>query len=113
MRKNDKTNRKRFDDMLNNESAINKIVLKNRRQVNMFLEFNNKFTKYFVPSVFPIYIFHQSIIVIIGFVVVSNTSEPVMQYFIIMIASFILTIMIYEMFRRLAITRLLFGIKKG
>jgi glucans biosynthesis protein C len=78
-----------------------------------FLEFNNKFTKYFVPSVFPIYIFHQSIIVIIGFVVVSNISEPVMQYFIIMAASFILTIMIYEMFRRLAITRLLFGIKKG
>jgi len=33
----DKTNRKRFYDMLNNESAVNKIVLKNRRQVNKFL----------------------------------------------------------------------------
>lgn len=78
-----------------------------------FLEFNNKFTKYFAPSVFPIYIFHQSIIVIIGFMAVRSISEPVLQYFIIMGTSFILTIMIYEIFRRLAITRLLFGIKKG
>lgn len=35
--KNDKANRKMFYDMLNNESIVNKIVLKNRRQVNMFL----------------------------------------------------------------------------
>ena len=33
----DKTNRKRFYDMLNEESAVNKIVLKNRWQVNKFL----------------------------------------------------------------------------
>jgi len=36
--KNDKANRKRFYDMLNNECTVNKIVLKNRRQVNMFLQ---------------------------------------------------------------------------
>ena len=35
--KNDKASRKRFYDMLKNESTVNKIVLKNRRQVNMFL----------------------------------------------------------------------------
>jgi adenylate kinase family enzyme len=35
--KYDKANRKRFYDMLNNESTVHKIVLKNRRQVNMFL----------------------------------------------------------------------------
>jgi hypothetical protein len=78
-----------------------------------FLEFNTKFTQYFALSVFPIYIFHQSIIVIIGFLVIRNISEPVIQYFIIMGISFILTIMMYEIFRRLAITRFLFGIKKG
>jgi len=33
----DKTNRKRFYDILKNESAVNRIVLKNRRQVNKFL----------------------------------------------------------------------------
>ncbi|MDT8718058.1 AAA family ATPase [Clostridium sp. 19966] len=36
--KHDKENRKRFYDILNNESAVNKIVLKNRRQVNKFLQ---------------------------------------------------------------------------
>lgn len=35
--KNDNVNRKRFYDILNNECTVNKIVLKNRRQVNMFL----------------------------------------------------------------------------
>lgn len=79
----------------------------------IFLEFNNKFTKYFGPSVFPIYIFHQSIIVIVGFQVVTNINVPVMQYFIIMGISFILTILMYEMLRRLEIARFLFGIKEG
>jgi hypothetical protein len=77
-----------------------------------FLEFNNKFTQYFTSSVFPIYIFHQSIIVIIGFLVVRNIREPIIQYFIIMGTSFMLTIIMYEIFRRLVITRFLFGIKK-
>ncbi|WP_297430141.1 hypothetical protein [Clostridium sp.] len=77
-----------------------------------FLEFNNKFTQYFASSVFPIYIFHQSIIVIIGFLVVNNIKEPIIQYFIIMVTSFILTIIIYEIFRRLIVTRFLFGIKR-
>lgn len=76
------------------------------------LEFNNRFTQYFTASVFPIYIFHQSIIVIVGFLIVRTVREPVMQYFIIMGTSFVLTIMMYEIFRRLGVTRFLFGIKK-
>lgn len=78
-----------------------------------FLEFNNKFTRYFTSSVFPIYIFHQSIIVIIGFLIVRAVSNPVMQYFMIFGMSFILTIILYEVLRRFAITRFLFGMKKG
>lgn len=78
-----------------------------------FLEFNNKFTGYFTSAVFPIYIFHQSIIVIMGFFIVPNISDAVTQYFIIMGISFILTIIMYEIFRRVAITRFLFGIKKS
>jgi len=35
--KNDKSNRKRFYEMLNKESDVNKIILKNRRQVDKFL----------------------------------------------------------------------------
>lgn len=77
-----------------------------------FLEFNNRFTKYFTSAVFPIYIFHQSIIVIIGFLIVHSVREPVIQYFTIMGLSFILTIMMYELCRRLGVTRFLFGIKK-
>lgn len=77
-----------------------------------FLEFNNKFTQYFTSAIFPIYIFHQSIIVIVGFIVVQTVRVPVIQYFVIMGTSFILTIIMYEIFRRLPVTRFLFGIKK-
>lgn len=77
-----------------------------------FLEFNTKFTQYFTLSIFPIYI--SSIYYCnYRFLVVRNISEPVMQYFVIMGISFIVTIIMYEIFRRLAITRFLFGIKKG
>ncbi|WP_419260437.1 acyltransferase family protein [Clostridium chromiireducens] len=77
-----------------------------------FLEFNNKFTQCFTSAIFPIYIFHQSIIVIVGFIVVQTVRVPVIQYFVIMGTSFILTIIMYEIFRRLPVIRFLFGIKK-
>ena len=78
-----------------------------------FLNFNSKFTKYFAPASFPIYIFHQSIIVIVGYFLVNTIGGPVLQYFIIMILSFIFTIVIYEVCRRIGITRFLFGIKNN
>lgn len=76
-----------------------------------FLNFNSRFTQYFAPAAFPLYLFHQSIIVIEGYFLVNTIGGPVIQYFIIMIVSFILTIVMYEVCRRLRITRFLFGIK--
>ena len=32
-----------------------------------YLNFNNKFTQYFSPAAFPLYFFHQSILIIVGF----------------------------------------------
>lgn len=77
-----------------------------------FLNFNSRFRKYFTAASFPLYIFHQSIIVIIGYFVVNHMNTAVLEYFIIMIMSFILSIFLYEVCRRIGITRFLFGIKK-
>jgi hypothetical protein len=77
-----------------------------------FLEFNNSFTKYFAPAAFPIYFFHQSIVVIVGYIVVRHLHGTLIQYSSIVVVSFVLTILMYEICRRMAVTRFLFGIKK-
>lgn len=77
-----------------------------------FLDFNSKFTKYFVHAEFPIYIFHQSLIVIVGYIILQYVDNPVSGYFLILISSFILSIISYEVCRRISLTRLLFAIKK-
>ncbi|RDU23633.1 acyltransferase family protein [Anaerosacchariphilus polymeriproducens] len=77
-----------------------------------FLNFNNCFTKYFAPASFPIYIFHQSIIVIVGYVIVQRVQLLSIQYISIVISSFLLTIIMYELCKRIAVTRFLFGIKR-
>lgn len=77
-----------------------------------FLEFNNVFTKYFAPAAFPIYCFHQSIVVIVGYIIVRHVHGAFIQYIGIVTISFVLTIFMYEICRRIPVTRFLFGIKK-
>lgn len=77
-----------------------------------FLNFNNKFTQYFSFASFSLYFFHQSIIVTVGYFLVNRFSITVVEYFVIMISSFIINILCYEICRRIGVTRFLFGIKK-
>ena len=77
-----------------------------------YLEFNNSFTKYFAPAAFPIYFFHQTVVVVIGYVMVQFIHGSVVQYFCIVLISYVITLLLYEICRRIAITRFLFGIKK-
>lgn len=76
------------------------------------LEFNNRFTKYFAPAAFPIYFFHQTIIVVVGYLIVQHLHVALAQYISIVIVSFALTILSYELCRRIKLTRFLFGIKR-
>jgi peptidoglycan/LPS O-acetylase OafA/YrhL len=76
-----------------------------------YLEFNNKFTAYFTPAAFPIYLFHQSIIVIVGYFTIRHVEGTVVQYIIIALFSLIITLLMYELCRRIRMTRFLFGIK--
>jgi hypothetical protein len=77
-----------------------------------YLEFNNMFTKYFAPAAFPIYFFHQTIVVVIGYFIVRHIHGTLVQYISIVLISYALTILIYEICRRIKITRFLFGIKR-
>lgn len=77
-----------------------------------YLNFNNKFTRYLSPAAFPIYYFHQSILVLVAFFVLKITNLVPVQIGSIILISFILTILSYEIFRHFTATCYMFGIKK-
>lgn len=77
-----------------------------------YLDFNNKVTNYFTKASFPIYIFHQSFLVFTAYYALKITSSIVLQVIVIIMVCFILTMCTYEIFKRISITRFLFGIKK-
>ncbi|QOX62009.1 acyltransferase family protein [Anoxybacterium hadale] len=76
------------------------------------LEFNSRFTKYFAPAAFPFYFFHQTIVVVTGYFIVQQLPGVFLQYFSIVLISYALTFLMYEICRRITFTRFLFGIKR-
>lgn len=76
-----------------------------------YLNMRNIFTDYFNKASFPIYVFHQSWLVAIGFYVIDIIDNITAQFITIMVVSFILTVITYEIARRIPLTRFMFGIK--
>jgi surface polysaccharide O-acyltransferase-like enzyme len=77
-----------------------------------YLNFRNKVTDYFAKASFTIYVFHQSYVILVGYYALKMTSSIILQVITIISGSFILTLLSYEVFRRISITRFLFGIKE-
>lgn len=73
----------------------------------------NRVTQYLAEASFPIYIFHQTILVAIAFYMFRRTDSVMLQVAGIIIGSFVVTLGVYEAFRRNFVTRFLFGIKKS
>ena len=77
-----------------------------------YLNFNNRFLGYANDAVLPVYILHQTVIIIIGFFVVQWSIGIAPKYFIITTSSFIAIMAIYELLvRRINILRFLFGMR--
>lgn len=70
-----------------------------------------KATKYFVKASFPIYILHQSILVVLAYYVVGTWENVLLQVVIIMLGSLCLTMLCYQVIRYIPGIRNLFGIK--
>lgn len=77
-----------------------------------YLNLHNRFTRYFSPASFPLYFLHQSALIIVAFLIVRGTDIIWLQFLSILILSFALTILGYEIFRRISVTRFMFGIKR-
>lgn len=69
-------------------------------------------TDYLSKASFPVYILHQTILVISGYYVLLSIDNIVMQVLIIMAGSFLLTFICYEVIRHIPYLRKLFGMKR-
>lgn len=77
-----------------------------------FLEFHNDTTQYLAQASFALYIFHLPWLLIIAYLILPIVSNAILQFIIIVVTTFIASIATYELFRRISITRFLFGIRK-
>ncbi len=77
----------------------------------LFLDNENIITKYFRKASFPIYILHQTILVIIGYYALIHLNNIYLQLWLIIDGSFITTILLYEIVKRIPVIRKTIGIK--
>ena len=76
-----------------------------------FLSFENSVLRYANEAAYPFYILQQTMIVAIGFVVVTWDLAVLPKFLIIAVASLASSLVLYEGVRRTTITRFLFGMK--
>ena len=76
-----------------------------------YLNKETKLTEYFSKASFPIYLLHQSILVALGYYILSFTDLLFLQVIIIMLGSFVLTMLCYEVLKRIPCLNKMLGIK--
>jgi len=77
-----------------------------------FLDFSNEWTRYGQQAIVPFYVLHQPVIFAIAFYVVQWQAGVTVKMLTVVLASFIVTIGIYELLiRRFALLRVVFGMK--
>ncbi len=78
-----------------------------------YLTGTNKIFSYLAKASFGIYFIHQTVIITIGYYVLSLVPYRSVQSLVIMILSFIATIAIYVVLKRCPVLNTLFGMKKS
>lgn len=79
---------------------------------NKFLNFSHKLLPYMNEASFPIYIIHQSVLVVAGYFILKMKSGIWLEYLLIMVVTFVISVLMYELIiKRIPLTRWLFGVK--
>jgi len=76
-----------------------------------YLQRNNKWIAYLNQGVYPYYILHQTILIVVAYVLSSYSLGAVIEPIIVILATFIGCAIGYEIIRHFKLTRLLFGLK--
>jgi glucans biosynthesis protein C len=77
-----------------------------------YLNFRNRFLDYANEGIYPFYILHQTVIVVVGFYVVQVQESVLAKFLFTSLLSLALTVAIYDLFvKPYRVTRFLFGMK--
>jgi glucan biosynthesis protein C len=77
-----------------------------------YLNFTSGALRYLTEAALPVYILHQTIILMIGFHVIQWEASIMAKYFIVLLTSFVATLVVYDLVvRRFRVTRFLCGMK--
>jgi glucan biosynthesis protein C len=77
-----------------------------------YLDRTSRTQKYLAESSYPVYILHQTVIVIIAFYVVELAVPGAVQWVLLLIAAVAGTFALYEIVRRVGVLRFLFGMRQ-
>ncbi len=77
-----------------------------------FLNFSTPFLRYANEAVYPFYILHQSVMMVIGYYVVLQSWGIAEKFTVIMVGTYVISGMLYEIIRRTPVLRPLFGLKQ-
>jgi glucans biosynthesis protein C len=76
-----------------------------------YLTTTNRFLRYTNEAVYPFYILHQSVMIVIGFFIIPLTIGWVVKFIIIAIGTYAITMLLYEGIRHVRVLRFLFGLR--
>ncbi len=76
------------------------------------LNFHNRLSVYLTQASFPVYILHMPILVVVGFFALKLPIGVAGQFLLIVLISFIVTFLIYEIVKRIPVLRFFLGMKK-
>ncbi|MQY28459.1 acyltransferase family protein [Nocardia aurantia] len=76
-----------------------------------YLNRMSRFMDYFGPAAFPVYIVHQTFLVVIAYYVLRITDHGIAPFALILLLSFGFSLATYEVIRRIRPLRFLFGLK--
>ncbi|MDE5803451.1 MAG: acyltransferase family protein [Lachnospiraceae bacterium] len=76
------------------------------------LNFHNRLSNYFTRASFPVYILHMPVLVVAGFFILQLPVGVAGQFLLIVLISFVVTFLIYEMVKRVPVLRFFLGMTK-
>ena len=77
-----------------------------------YLSFGNRLLSWARDASYPVYILHQTVIIVLAYFVIQLPWSPWTKYWVILVATLVICVLAYELLlRRFALLRLAFGIK--
>jgi peptidoglycan/LPS O-acetylase OafA/YrhL len=76
-----------------------------------YLSFSTPLLRWARDASYPVYILHQTVIIVIGYWIIQQPWNAWTKYAVVLLATMAICVVLYEGIRRVPLTRLLFGMK--